>query len=113
MHRSNKDVATLDVLFAAVGSAESLPIPTWFVIVVAPPRFVFIFTVSVNTATSFAAIAAFEKTTFPVPPTGGVAMLQPDPVVTPADTKVVFAGTGSVTTTLAASLGPLFFALIE
>jgi hypothetical protein len=50
---------------------------------------------------------AFEKMTFPVPPTAGVVTLQPDPLVTDAETKVVLAGTASVTMTLLAVPGPL------
>jgi len=53
-----------------------------------------------------------EKTTLPVPPTAGVVVVQPEPVVTAAETKVVFAGTASVTVTLVALSGPLFLKLI-
>jgi hypothetical protein len=49
---------------------------------------------------------ALEKTTFPVAPTPGVAILQPVPLVTPAETKVVLAGTASVTVTPLAVPGP-------
>ena len=44
---------------------------------------------------------------FRVETTEGAAVPQPLPTVTIADTNVVFAGTASVTTTFAASLGPL------
>src|SRR5262249_13098368 len=69
-------------------------------------------TTIVNTAVSPAVTGSFEKTTLPVPPTAGALVLQPVPVVTVADTNVVFAGTASVTVTFAASDGPLFTKLI-
>src|SRR4051794_16799143 len=66
------------------------------------------FTTMVKTADSPLATVAFEKTTLPVPPTAGCAVDQPVPVVTTADTNVVFVGTASVTVTPAAAPGPLF-----
>src|SRR5437667_397824 len=65
-----------------------------------------------KTAVSPAAIVAFEKMTLPVEPTDGAEVDQPLPVVTTADTKVVFAGTASVTVTVCASDGPLLLKLI-
>src|SRR5436853_7462680 len=64
-------------------------------------------TTIVNTAVSLLGIDAFEKTTLPVEPTVGAVVVQPDPVVTVADTKVVLAGTASVTVTVCAVPGPL------
>src|SRR5262249_19700436 len=52
-------------------------------------------TTMVKTAVSLAATVALEKTTLPVPPTAGALVDQPVPVVTVADTNVVFAGTAS------------------
>src|SRR5436305_1244261 len=70
-------------------------------------------TTMVKTAVSPLATEAFEKTTLPVPPTaGGLGMVQPEPVVTTADTNVVFVGTASVTVTVCASDGPLLTKLI-
>src|SRR5437764_438449 len=70
-------------------------------------------TTILKTAVSPAATLALEKTTLPVPPTaGGLGIDQPVPVVTTAETKVVLAGTASVTVTVLASLGPLFVKLI-
>src|SRR5918911_5598572 len=68
-------------------------------------------TTMVNTAVSDAATVALEKTTLPVPPTAGLVVDQPVPVVTVADTNVVFAGTASVTVTVCAALGPLLLKL--
>src|SRR5512132_4106766 len=64
-------------------------------------------TTMVKTAVSLTATEPFEKTTLPVPPTAGVLVLQPLPVVTVADTNVVLAGTASLTVTVCASDGPL------
>ena len=50
-----------------------------------------------KTAVSGLATVAFEKMTVPVPPTDGALAVQPLPVVTDAATKVVLAGTASVT----------------
>src|SRR5689334_20406408 len=66
-----------------------------------------------NTAVSPAATDAFEKTMLPLPlPTAGVAVLQPLPVVTVAETKVVLAGIGSVTVVFSPGPGPLSTKLI-
>src|SRR5581483_147916 len=69
-------------------------------------------TTMVKTAVSEAATVAFEKTMLPVPPTAGLVVDQPVPVVTTADTKVVFVGTASVTVTVCASDGPALLKLI-
>jgi hypothetical protein len=65
-----------------------------------------------NVAVSPFATDAFENTTFPVPPTAGALVLQPVPLVTVADTNVVFAGTASVTVVVTAEPGPLLVKLI-
>src|SRR5438132_14171803 len=65
-------------------------------------------TTIVKTADSLTPTEAFEKTTLPVPPTAGLDVAQPLPVVTTAVTNVVLAGTASVTVTFAAPPGPAF-----
>jgi len=94
------------VLLPPLGSVIELAAVTEFVITVPPavPRFTC--TTIVNTAVSPLGELAFEKTTFPVPPTAGEVMLQPVPVVTAADTNVVLAGTASVTVVLMPGPGP-------
>jgi len=57
------------------------------------------FTSILNEAVSVAATVAFEKVTVPVPPTAGDEVLHPIPVFTAADTKVVLAGSVSLTWT--------------
>src|SRR4051812_32501963 len=70
-------------------------------------------TTIVKTAVSPFGTEAFEKTTLPVPPTaGGLGIVQPLPVVTTADTNVVFVGTASVTVTVCAVPGPLLMKLM-
>src|SRR6185436_5663760 len=93
-------VVAVPVLFPGVGSVVALA-PTALLVIVVPLAVLeFTFTTIENTAISPGATVAFEKTTLPVPPTAGALMLQPVPVVTLADTKVVFAGTASVTVTV-------------
>jgi hypothetical protein len=64
-------------------------------------------TTIVNTAVSPAVTADFEKTIGPE-----VLVLQPVPVVTTAETRLVPDGTASLTVTVLASLGPLLAKLI-
>src|SRR5262245_13820541 len=64
-------------------------------------------TTIVKAADSLAATVPLEKTMFPVPPTAGALVAHPVPVVTVAETNVVFVGTASVTVAVCALLGPL------
>src|SRR5687768_2003182 len=105
-------VVEVPVLLAGLGSVVALA-PTALLVIVVPAAVLELtFTTIVNVAVSPGSTVPFENTTFPVPPTGGALMLQPLPVVTIADTNVVFAGTASVTDTVCASLGPPLTKLI-
>src|SRR5258707_989019 len=55
----------------------------------------------------FASVASVQLTD-PVPPTAGFAQVNAGPVACVSDTKVVPAGSASVSVTLCASFGPLF-----
>src|SRR6185503_1372662 len=92
-------VVAVPVLLAGVGSVVVLAPTALLVITVALGVLAFTFKTTVNTAVSPAATVAFETTTLPVPPTAGAVVLHPEPVVTTADTNVVFAGVASVTVT--------------
>ena len=99
-------MVVVPVLLPLFGSMIELTAVAELVITVPPglPRLTC--TTIVNTAVSPLGELAFEKITLPVPPTGGELMLQPVPVVTAADTNVVFAGTASVTVVLRPGPGP-------
>src|SRR6185369_376302 len=101
-------VVAVPVLLPGVGSAVVAAAVAELVIVAPLAVLALTFTTIVNTAVSDGATAAFENTTLPVPPTAGAVGVQPVPVVTTADTNVVFAGTASVTVTDVALPGPLF-----
>src|SRR5437879_5883528 len=106
------DVATadvaVDVLFAALESAvvatavgvllsvEQLAVPaqTW--------------TTSWKVAVPLAAKILSVAVIVPPPPTGGLVIVKAGPDVCVAETKVVSAGTASLSVTFWASLGPLF-----
>src|ERR1044072_6216581 len=96
------------VLLPGVGSVVAEAAVAEFVMLVPAVVFELTLTTMVNTAVSAGTVVAFEKTTLPVPPTAGAVVDHPAPVVTVAETNVVFAGTASVTVTVCASLGPLF-----
>ncbi len=49
-----------------------------------------------------------EQETVPVPPAAGVAQMNAGPVGCDSETKVMFGGSVSFITTVAASEGPLF-----
>ena len=99
--------AAIAVLFPAFGSVVEPAAVAEFVTVAPLGAPALTLTTTVKTAVSPAATVALEKTTLPVAPTGGDEKVQPTPVVTVAETKVVLAGTASVTVTLWESLGPL------
>src|SRR5262249_39092882 len=64
-------------------------------------------------AVALAATEPLEKTMVPLAPTATESVRdQPVPVRTAADTRVVFAGSASLTVTVLASLGPLLAKLI-
>src|SRR4030095_14590503 len=90
-------VVAVPVLLAGVGSVVVLAATALLVITVALGVLALTFRTTVNTAVSPAATVAFENTMLPVAPTAGAVIPHPEPVVTTADTKVVFAGVASVT----------------
>src|SRR5689334_14636088 len=87
------------VLLALFGSVVVVAAVAVLVITVPVAVEASTFTTIVKTAVSPPATGFFEKTTLPVPPTAGALVDQPVPVVTVADTNVVFVGTASVTVT--------------
>src|ERR1041385_1582884 len=99
------EVVAEAVSLAELGSAVELAPVAELVIVVAFGAFGFTCTTMLNTAVSPAVIVPFENTTLPFPPTTGELPAHPLPVVTDDETKVVLAGTVSVTVTDCASLG--------
>src|SRR5690242_9807218 len=101
-------VEAVAVLLAGVGSLVVEAAVAELEIVLPLAALALTLTTMVKTAVSALATLAFEKTTLPVPPTAGLVVDQPVPVVTTADTNVVLAGTASVTVTLCAVPGPLF-----
>jgi hypothetical protein len=82
-------VVAVAVLLPGVGSVVVLAAVTELLIVPAAV-FELTFTTIVKTAVSEFATGDLEKTTFPVPPTAGALVLHPLPVVTVADTDVVW-----------------------
>jgi len=70
--------------------------------------FALTFTIMVNVAVAPDANVASEQLTLPVPPSPGSVHEKDGPVFWLNETKVVFAGTASVSVTVCASLGPLF-----
>src|SRR5207253_1693259 len=106
-------VEAVPVLLPGVGSVVVVAAVAELLMVAPLAVLALTWTTIVKTAVSPAATVAFEKTTLPVPPTaGGLGIVQLAPVVTTADTKVVLAGTASVTVTVCASLGPALVKLI-
>src|SRR6185295_8549206 len=105
-------VVAVAVLLAEFRSVVVLAAVALLLIVAPFAVLAFTLTTIVNTADSPATTVALEKTTLPVPPTAGVVGVHPIPVVTVADTNVVFAGTASVTVTIWASLAPAFVKLM-
>src|SRR5436853_2243914 len=100
-------VVVVPVLLPGVGSVVVLAAVALLLMTVPLAVLLLTLTTIVNTAVSPAATVAFEKTIGPA-----VFAAQPLPVVTIADTKVVLAGTASVTVTVCASLGPALLKLI-
>src|SRR5712692_2405331 len=90
-------VVAVLLLLPEVGSVVAVAAVAVLLMIVPSAVLELTLTTMVNTALSPAVTVAFEKTTLPVPPTAGELVLQPEPVVTTADTNVVFAGTASVT----------------
>src|ERR1044071_4090919 len=101
-------VVAVAVLLPGVGSVVAVVAVAELVMMVLCGVLALTLTTMVKTAVSPAATVALENCTVPVPPTAGCVLLQPVPVVTVADTNVVFAGSVSLTLTVCASLGPLF-----
>jgi len=105
-------VVAVPVLLPGVGSVVTLAAEALLVMVVAAGVLELTLTTTWKVAVSNAATVPFEKTTLPVPPTAGLAVLHPVPEVTEEEMKVVFVGTASVTVTVCASLGPLLMKLM-
>src|SRR4029453_10369970 len=78
-------VVAVPELLPGVGSAVTDAAVASLVIVAPLGVLAFTFTTIEKTADSPAATVPFEKTIFPVPPTAGVVMAQPLPVVTDAE----------------------------
>ena len=103
-------VVAVLLLLAETGSlAADATIAVLLIIVptgVAPPTC----TTTCNCAVSLAATAAFEKTTLPESlPTAGAVKVQPVPLITAAETKVVLTGSASVTVTFEAEFAVELF----
>src|SRR5215470_14934172 len=102
-------VVAVAVLLAVFGSFVALAAVAVLVMVAPLATLLLSLTTMVKVAVSALATVALEKTTLPVPPTGGVVAVQPAGAV--AETKVVLAGTASVTVALLAEPGPLLVRL--
>src|SRR5258707_1282938 len=102
-------MAVLDpVLLLGFGSAVvEIPVALFVIIVpfatVAPP----FYTILKEAEAPFASVA-IEQLTVPVPPPGGFMQVNAGPTVCISDTKVVPAGSVSLSMTLWAPFGPLF-----
>src|SRR5439155_10088705 len=99
-------VITVEELLAGFGSLVVLETDAVLLIVVPSTTSELTFTTSVNVAVAPAARPAMLQLTVPLPPATGVLHVNVGPVVWVNETNVVLAGTVSVITTLAASLGP-------
>jgi len=99
-------VVAVEVLFG--GFASVVADVTLAVLVIVPLAAALTFTTNVNVAVAPDANVAMFAVTVPVPPTAGVVSVNAGPEVCIIETKVVFAGTASVSETACASLGPLF-----
>jgi hypothetical protein len=95
------------LLLPGVGSGIVLAIVAVFEITVPCNVPALTLTTTTRTAVSPMPNEAFEKTTFPVPPTAGALIDHPLPLITAADTNVVLAGVASVTVVLMPGPGPL------
>jgi len=105
-------VAAVPVLLPVLGSGIELAAVAELFITVPCTVPALTLTTTWKVAVSPFAVDALEKTTFPVPPTGGVLVPHPVPLVTEADTNVVFVGTPSVTVVLGPGPGPLLVKLM-
>jgi len=103
-------VVAVALLLPGVGSVVVAPMVAVSVITVLPFAELLTLTTRVNGAVPALASDALVAVTVPVPPTAGVDGVQPAGALN--ETKVVLAGTASLSVTLAASLGPLFATLI-
>jgi hypothetical protein len=102
-------VEAVELLFAELKSAVALLIVAVLMMVVpVPPELVP--RTSVNVAVAGLANVGALQVIVPLPPTAGVAQLNPAGVL--METNVVFAGMTSETTTETAGFGPLFVAVI-
>src|SRR6266850_1129537 len=97
-------VVVLAELFALTVSSDVVAAVAVLVIIVPEVTLVLTLTTIVNTAVSAVATSAFEKTMLPVPPAGTTSVRAQPGLTVVAETKVVLAGTASVTVTLLAGL---------
>jgi hypothetical protein len=99
------NVAAVDSLFSSFGSAGSL---TLAILVMAVPGGVAeaIWTTNEKKLSLPGLSAEFVQVTVPVPPAGGTVQLHTGPEVWVKETRVVFAGTVSVSVALVAWSGP-------
>src|SRR5713101_925540 len=101
-------VVAVPVLLPGAGSGNELAAVAVLLIIVPCITPELTLTTISNVAVSPFATDALANTMLPVPPPDTESVrLQPVPLVTEADTNVVFAGTASVTVTLGADPGPL------
>ena len=105
-------VVAVAALFAAPGSVVPLVSVTVFEMVEPAAAAALTFTTTVNVDVAPAANVAMAAVTVPVPPTGGVVKVQAGPEFCSNETNVVFAGTVSLSVTLAAFAGPAFAIVI-
>lgn len=105
------EVPNVALLFAGSGSGVAEVADAVFEMTV-PLALEEVLTTKVKTTVPPETSEGALQTIEPVPPTAGVMQVKagPDagPLVGAADTKVVFAGMGSLRETVAASVGPLF-----
>src|SRR5437879_7823448 len=98
-------MVTLAELLPGLGSVVAEAAVAVFVIIVPLAVLASSLTTIRKDACSPLAAVASAKTTVPVPP-GATASLRDQPAGKDADTKLVWAGSGSLTVTVWASLGP-------
>ena len=99
-------VVSVALLFPGTGSVVVLVTVTVLLRTVPSAVVASTFTMSVNVTDIPAGSVAMLQLTVPVPPTAGVLQVKAGPPFWASETKVVFAGIGSLTETLWAALGP-------
>src|SRR5256885_203551 len=101
-------VVTAELLFALLGSGGVELTAAVFVLVAPDGALGETLKVNWNAALAPGANEAFMQVIVPGPPTAGVVQVNGGPFCCDAETKVMFAGTVSVSVTFAAAEGPAF-----